>query len=77
MTTPKYIIQSVLVPKNKFTLLQATDWIIKHGYKYDKIDVNQRPSFYSYRQVHPNKLIGYKYINKILSNGIELILSYK
>jgi len=68
------IIQSVLVPKSKFTKKQAINYVKKH-FKFKKIDENQRHNFYSFRQFNPTK--GSKYSTKILKNGVELVLEYK
>ena len=68
------IIQSVLVPKSKFTKKQAIKYVKKH-FKFRKIDENQRKNFYSFRQFDPTK--GSKYSTKVLKNGVELVLEYK
>jgi hypothetical protein len=68
------IIQSVLVPKSKFTKKEAIKYVKKH-FKFRKIDENQRKNFYSFRQFDPTK--GSKYSTKVLKNGVELVLEYK
>jgi hypothetical protein len=68
------IIQSVLVPKNKFTRKQAINYIKKH-FKFIKIDDNQRKNFYSFRQFNPTH--GSNYSTKKLKNGVELVFEYK
>jgi len=68
------IIQSVLVPKNKFTRKQAINYIKKH-FKFIKIDDNQRKNFYSFRQFNPT--YGSNYSTKKLKNGVELVFEYK
>jgi hypothetical protein len=68
------IIQSVLVPKNKFSKKEAIDYIKKH-FKFRKIDENQRHNFYSFRQFDPTK--GSNYSTKKLKNGVELVFEYK
>jgi hypothetical protein len=70
----KSIIQTVLVPKSKFTKNQAINYIKQH-FKFKKIDEHQRPSFYSFRQFKPTK--GSNYSTKILKNGVELVFEYK
>jgi hypothetical protein len=63
-------IQSVLVPKNKFSKSEAVKYIKEH-FEYKKIDSTQRPNFYSFRQLDPTK--NSKYFTKILDNGVELV----
>jgi hypothetical protein len=70
----KSIIQSVLVPKSKFTKEEAIKYVKKH-FKYKKLDENQRRNFYSFRQFNPTK--GSNYSTKILKNGVELVLEYQ
>jgi hypothetical protein len=65
-----YQIQSVLVPKDKFSKSEAIKYIRKH-FQYKKIDSTQRPRFYSFRQIDPTK--NSKYFTKILDNGVELV----
>jgi hypothetical protein len=43
-------IQSVLVPKSKFSKEEAVKYIKQH-FEYKKIDSTQRPNFYSFRQI--------------------------
>jgi hypothetical protein len=68
------IIQSVLVPKSKFTKNEAIKYVKKH-FKFKKLDENQRKNFYSFRQFNPTK--GSNYSTKILKNGVELVLEYR
>ena len=66
------VLQSVLIPKSKFTLKEAKKWIREHGYKesfYGK-DVDITEKFYRFRQAAPKH--GEYYVKK-LSNGVELI----
>ena len=63
-------IQSVLIPKDKFTRDEAIKYVRKH-FQYKKIDSKQRPNFYSFRQFDPNK--NSKYFTKKLDNGVELV----
>jgi hypothetical protein len=67
-------IQSVLVPKSKFSKEEAVKYIKQH-FEYKKIDSTQRPNFYSFRQIAPTK--NSKYFTKILDNGIELVFEKK
>ena len=65
-----YKIQSVLVPKDKFSKSDAIKYIRKH-FQYKKIDSTQRPNFYSFRQIDPTK--NSKYFTKVLADGVELV----
>jgi hypothetical protein len=67
-------VQSVLIPKNKFSKKEAINYIKEH-FKFKKIDDTQRPNFYSFRQFKPTK--GSNYSTKKLKNGVELVLEYK
>ena len=75
---PSSIIQSVLVPKSKFTRDEAIKYVRQH-HTYKKIDSNQRPAYYSFRQVEPEPLEqkGYHYISKKLGNGVILVIAVK
>jgi len=63
-------IQSVLVPKDKFTRSDAIKYIREH-FQYKKIDSTQRKNFYSFRQFDPTE--NSKYFTKVLDNGVELV----
>lgn len=69
-------IQSVLVPKDVFTKSQAEQYILKN-FKLKKIDISEH--FYRFRQLEPKPLEnkGYLFKNKVLDNGIVLIIAYK
>lgn len=69
-----FAIQSVLVPKNKFTRAEAIKYIREH-FEYKKIDSTQRKNFYSFRQFDPTK--NSKYFTKVLSDGVELVFEKK
>jgi hypothetical protein len=66
-------VQSVLIPKNKFTLKQAKAYVKKH-FQFKKVDINQRPNYYSFRQFDPTK--GSTYSTIKLKNGILLVIEY-
>jgi len=69
-------VQSVILPKKKFTKLQAKKWIKDNGYKESfykkKVDITKE--YYRYRQKAPKYK---KYRNKKLSNGVILVLGLK
>jgi hypothetical protein len=64
-------VQSVLVPKS-FTKDEAIKYVLKH-FKLKKLDENQRPNYWSFRQFDP--IDGARYITKRLDNGILLVIS--
>ena len=57
-------VQSVLVPRDKYTMDQAIDYVRKH-FKMTKIDI--KPSYYRFRQFHPRP--NAKYFTKKLDNA--------
>jgi hypothetical protein len=67
-------IQSVLVPKDKFSRSEAIKYIRDH-FEFKKIDSTQRKNFYSFRQIDPT--INSKYFTKVLDNGVELVFEKK
>jgi hypothetical protein len=73
-----YIIQSVIIDKNKFELIEALLYILKNKYKANKID--ETINYYRFRQVEPLKIdkLGYdKYKTIEIDKGIKLIIAYK
>jgi hypothetical protein len=69
-----FAIQSVLVPKDKFTRADAIKYIREH-FEYKKIDSTQRKNFFSFRQIEPTP--NSKYFTKVLDNGVELVFEKK
>jgi hypothetical protein len=67
------MIQSILFPKDEFTLLESYDWLRKNGYKNNKVDITE--NFFRFRQMNPME--GGRYITKTLKNGIELVIHIK
>ena len=65
-------IQSVLVPKDKFTREEAIKYVRKH-FQYKKIHTT--PAYFRFRQFDPTK--NSKYFTKVLADGIELIFEKK
>ncbi len=73
-----YIIQSVIIDKNKYELIDALLYILKHKYKANKID--ETLNYYRFRQVEPLKIDkkGYqKYKTVELDDGVKCIIAYK
>lgn len=63
-------VQSVLIPKNKFNIIEARSYIRSHGYKLKKIDITE--NYYRFRQVDP--VHGRDFANYKLKNGVILVL---
>ena len=73
-----YKLQSVVIPKEFYTLKQAEEWIVKHNYKLVKVD--ETPHEWRFRQLSPLYLKKIKmdnYRTKTLTNGIMLIIGYE
>jgi hypothetical protein len=49
-----YVVQSVILKRDKFTRHKAFDWIYDHEYKADKVDMT--PEYYRFRQHDPSQL---------------------
>lgn len=49
-----YIVQSVQLSREKYSRHQAFEWIHKHKYRADKVDIT--PHYYRFRQVDPAML---------------------
>jgi hypothetical protein len=64
-------VQSVLIPKNKFTKIQAIEYIMEH---FELIKMDETPNYYRFRQHKPNKTS--HYVSKKIKNGIILIIEY-
>ena len=71
---PKSLVQSVLIPKDKYTIKQGQKWLKKHNFIYDNIDTTF-PNYVHYRQVNPALLTKYSYITKVLPNGMQLAIA--
>jgi hypothetical protein len=73
----EYKIQSVILKKKYFSLEDAIQWVIEHGYKVKKIDETKK--FYRFRQITPATLKknGYtEFRTKKLDKEIDLIIAY-
>lgn len=66
------VIQSVVIPKDKFTLTEAKKYIKDHKYKLKKVDITT--NYYRFRQVEPIK--GRQYYDYKTKNGVILVLMY-
>ena len=70
------IVQSIVIPKSKMNLGEATEWV-HNNYKLHKID--ETTNEYRFRQIDPKTLErkGYtRYSTKTLSNGAMLVLAF-
>lgn len=66
------MIQSILVPKAKFGLPDAVEWVRRHGFHSHKVDITG--NFYRFRQMEP--MHGGYYRTKTLPNKIEIVSHY-
>ena len=70
------MLQSVLIPKSIFNLVQAKNWIKDHNYKLSFY--GKKPelidNFYHFRQQAPSKFK--KYYSTKLKNGVILVNGY-
>ena len=62
------MLQTVLFPKDKFSLEKASKWLEEHKYKHSKVDTTGH--FHRFRQMPPT---GHKFYTKKLLNGIDLV----
>lgn len=78
MENKTHIIQSVLVDKNKYKLIDAILYILKNDYKINKVDESDK--YFRFRQVEPLLLDkrGFdKYKTIKGDEGTKLIIAYK
>ena len=64
-------VQSVLIPRKKFSLLSAKEWLMSNNYKLKKIDITE--NFFRFRQYSPSRSTAFRM--KTLPNGVKLVLS--
>lgn len=67
-----YIVQSVILPRSKFTLNSAIQWVINNGFKVMKVNVTK--SYYRVRQKNP--ITGVKTRLHSLPNGVKLVVEF-
>lgn len=70
------IVQSVILPKKKFTEKQATTWVVSNKYtdKGKRIKNYKTTNFYRFRQRPPSHFKKGSIKTKKLKNGVELIV---
>ena len=68
-------IQSILIPKSKYSLKDSIRWIEDNGFKIDKIP-RVTSKYYRFRQEAPD-YVKYHYITKHIGDlGIDIIIGY-
>ena len=69
------IVQSVILPKKKFTEKQATTWVVSNKYtdKGKRIKNYKTTNFYRFRQLPPSHFIKNTFRTKILKSGIGIV----
>jgi hypothetical protein len=68
-------VQSVLVPRSKYTLAEAKRWVRQHGYKISKPpDVTEK--YYRFRQTDPKQYSRMRTVDAG-SSGVRLIVGFK
>jgi len=72
MTQVKYIIQSIILRKDRFTQREAEQWIRQHGYKLTNPDITR--DFYRFRQQTPLPNVHYRTVE--LGKDGEMIIGY-
>lgn len=67
-------IQSVIIDKNKYSLIDAIIWILKNNFKVKKVDETE--NYWRFRQLEPNKLKDYNYKTIEKADGIKEIIAF-
>lgn len=62
-------LQTVIFPKDSFTLNQAITWLRDNGFKFHKVD--EKKNTYRFRQTNP--VYPAQYYTKKLDNGVDLV----
>ena len=74
-----YVVQSIIINKDKYNLVEARRWLKQQGYPIPKVD--SKGEFYRFRQLRPEVVekMGFtEYRTKNLGDsGVQLILVYK
>lgn len=69
-----YIVQSVLLRRDKFSKAEALKWIRDHDYKAGKIDMTN--DYYRFRQVEPVDSVAVRYRTISLGDIGQLVVLY-
>lgn len=67
------MLQTILIPKDKYSLAEAIFWLRSHNYPHPKVDITDK--FYRFRQHTPEAHS--KYYTMSLRNGIEMVHTYE
>ncbi len=69
-------VQSVIIPKSKFTEKEANEWIKHNNYtdKGKRIKNYKSTNYYRFRQLPPSHFEKNSFRTKKLKNGIDLIM---
>jgi len=65
-------VQTVLFPKDEWSIAEAVAWLTEHHYRHHKVDITEH--HLRFRQMTPMK--GGRYATVTLPNGVELVLHY-
>jgi hypothetical protein len=65
-------VQSILIPRAKYTLEAARAWLKRHGYHDYKVDISE--TYYRFRQIDPGRFKDMR--TKSLPSGIKLIIGF-
>ena len=63
-------VQSIIIKKDHYTLVQAKNWVKKHGYLSE---VDEKHDTYRFRQMEPDPK--YKYRTVPIAPGIEYVIT--
>ena len=82
MEEENHFIQSILFPKEKFTLEDARSYLQEKNLKYNKVDHSYSTNYYRFRQYQPRYLKERYQLDKVKSvkykkSGIIKIIFYK
>ena len=66
-------VQSIIFPKENWTISKSKKWLKLHNYKYGKVD--KTPSTLRFRQQEPSQFKNFRI--KTLPNGVMLVLAFK
>jgi hypothetical protein len=69
LNKPRSGIQTILVPRDRFTTSEAKHWLRTHGYNHN--EMRYTSNFMRFMQTNP--IAGNHYVTETLPNGIELV----
>lgn len=69
-----YVVQSVILKRDKFTQHEAEKWIRDHEYKLTRPDITQH--YYRFRQMPPTALHNYRFREVPLGSDGYLVVAY-